>query len=421
MFTINLNDGGNGDQPPPSDGAAKMPDWGRHLAQMAQSLSAIQKSVASIQATAQQILGSLNRTGGGTAASATRASRGAVKDAINVQRIFRVDPSKAIVPMRNVTTWAEQMRVQDWVRRPADAANLSRFVNWAAGGYAASASSVGDFVDVESTVIPQRMLPLGGAGEAAGVVSPDPSSGTPSASGKRPPRAQKPPKPGKGAKPRRIAGFVGAGRFGSAILYSINNLGLGGTAIGAAVANAAPAVALVSASVLAYQMLNNAGDRAMRHSAGLSPAVAGLQAQVDVNRLMVSMAAANSPITIAAATFKRNTELSLRDADTGFAILTGSGEMTLSALGKAAIARGTVLGWISTILGHIQNQRLRQYMDAGGFNSLFEKDIDAMVGGMLSMQDSMRVDGIKGNRSINTWERGTWFSKKKWVQKGRVR
>ena len=44
-----------------------------------------------------------------------------------------------------------------------------------------------------------------------------------------------------------------------------------------------------------------------------------------------------------------------------------------------------------------------------------------MVGGMLSMQDSMRADGMKGNRSINTWDRGTWFSKKKWVQKGRVR
>ena len=396
VVTVNLMDGGNGDQPPTSDGAAKMPDWGRHLAQMAQSLSAIQKSVASIQATAQQILGSLNRTGGVASTSASApASRGAKKDAINVQRIFHVDPRKAIVPMRNVADWGAAAGFPNWARvaeeisRPPDVARISSIT-----------SQVGGMVDGEAVEREVRKA----------------TSGQPRSN-----KVAPPPKPGKGPRPRRTQSFLGAGRFGSAILYAVNNLGLGNMAIGSAVAMAAPSAAIVSASVLAYQMLNNAGDRAMRHSAGLSPAVAGLQAQVDVNRLMVSMAAANSPITIAAATFKRNTELSLRDADTGFAILTGSGEMTLSALAKAAIARGTVLGWISTILGHIQNQRLRQYMESGGFNSLFEKDIDAMVGGMLSMQDSMRVDGIKGNRSINTWERGTWFSKKKWVQKGRVR
>ena len=395
MFTINLNDGGNGDQPPPSDGAAKMPDWGRHLAQMAQSLSAIQKSVASIQATAQQILGSLNRTGGVASTSASApASRGAKKDAINVQRIFHVDPRKAIVPMRNVADWGAAAGFPNWARvaeemtRPLDVANVSSFAH-------------------ESDDMVEGEVVDNGDGKGGGK--------------SRSKKVKPPPKPKKPPKPRRIPSFLGAGRFGSALLYAINNLGLGDTAIGMAAAYATPAAAVVTAGVFAYQMLNNAADRSMRHSAGLSPAVAGLQAQVDVNRLMVSMAAANSPITIAAATFKRNTELSLRDADTGFAILTGSGEMTLSALEKAAIARGTVLGWISTILGHIQNQRLRQYMESGGFNSLFEKDIDAMVGGMLSMQDSMRVDGIKGNRSINTWERGTWFSKKKWVQKGRVR
>ena len=395
VVTVNLMDGGNGDQPPTSDGAAKMPDWGRHLAQMAQSLSAIQKSVASIQATAQQILGSLNRTGGVASTSASApASRGAKKDAINVQRIFHVDPRKAIVPMRNVADWGAAAGFPNWARvaeemtRPLDVANVSSFAH-------------------ESDDMVEGEVVDNGDGKGGGK--------------SRSKKVKPPPKPKKPPKPRRIPSFLGAGRFGSALLYAINNLGLGDTAIGMAAAYATPAAAVVTAGVFAYQMLNNAADRSMRHSAGLSPAVAGLQAQVDVNRLMVSMAAANSPITIAAATFKRNTELSLRDADTGFAILTGSGEMTLSALEKAAIARGTVLGWISTILGHIQNQRLRQYMESGGFNSLFEKDIDAMVGGMLSMQDSMRVDGIKGNRSINTWERGTWFSKKKWVQKGRVR
>lgn len=396
MFTINLNDGGNGDQPPPSDGAAKMPDWGRHLAQMAQSLSAIQKSVASIQATAQQILGSLNRTGGVASTSASApASRGAKKDAINVQRIFHVDPRKAIVPMRNVADWGSAAGFPNWARvaeeisRPPDVARISSIT-----------SQVGGMVDGEAVEREVRKA----------------TSGQPRSN-----KVAPPPKPGKGPRPRRTPSFLGAGRFGSAILYAVNNLGLGNMAIGSAVAMAAPSAAIVSASVLAYQMLNNAGDRAMRHSAGLSPAVAGLQAQVDVNRLMVSMAAANSPITIAAATFRRDVKRSLRDVDTGFEILTGAGAMSLGAAAQWIWSATSGLGWVSRILGHITNQRLRQYMDAGGFNSLFEKDIDAMVGGMLSMQDSMRVDGIKGNRSINTWDRGTWFSKKKWVQKGRVR
>ena len=396
MFTINLNDGGNGDQPPPSDGAAKMPDWGRHLAQMAQSLSAIQKSVASIQATAQQILGSLNRTGGVASTSASApASRGAKKDAINVQRIFHVDPRKAIVPMRNVADWGSAAGFPNWARvaeeisRPPDVARISSIT-----------SQVGGMVDGEAVEREVRKA----------------TSGQPRSN-----KVAPPPKPGKGPRPRRTPSFLGAGRFVSSMLYAVNNTALAGTMIGTAAAAIAPPLAVVTGGVLAYQIMNNMGERAMRHSAGFSPAVAGLQAQVDVSRLMTSVAVANSPITVAAARFKRDAELSMQDVNTGIGIITGAGSMSISSAAKLGWSYVSPLGLGLRIIGHIANEKLRKYMESGGFNSLFEKDIDAMVGGMLSMQDSMKVDGIKGNRSINTWDRGTWFSKKKWVQKGRVR
>lgn len=398
VVTVNLMDGGNGDQPPTSDGAAKMPDWGRHLAQMAQSLSAIQKSVASIQATAQQILGSLNRTGGVASTSASApASRGAKKDAINVQRIFHVDPRKAIVPMRNVADWGAAAGFPNWARvaeeisRPPDVARISSITSQAA------------------SVVEEEV-----AAVAATAGSPKSASSSPNASksARESKRGQVRPKQG-----RRIGSFMGIGSTGSSALYALNNLnltgGMFGTVLGGGLAVAA---AGLSAFFVGRGIIRGA-DSALRANSLLTPQAASLQAAVDVNRLLSRVSIASNPISRAAMQFYANRSI---EAEPIIAATGGAFDALWSYAGGGL--KWLYSGWIKTYLPQLWGiMQLAGTATPGGANALFERDIDAMVGGMLSMQDSMRADGMKGNRSINTWDRGTWFSKKKWVQKGRVR
>lgn len=383
LFSVPFGDGDGSGQ----ESSVKMPDFGKHFTSMTMSLTSIAKSVSSILINVQAINAKIVRgyVQGSPSPSQDFRSSPSRGDPLRVSKVFRVDPSKSIVPFRAKVNWSSPT-----MSNPPSANAISRFVDRAVRG--ASASPAEPIIDAQWT--PSGWNAPGTGSSASGAGS-SPRSSSPRS------------RAGSARSKWGYVPYVPGGGLWSAIgVSTARYLGIG-TSAGAALAAGGIVLGASYLAYRTYQGVLNAGATTLRGLSQYSPNAAGFQASIDVAKFMSDYRIANSPGVIAASGVYSRTKIAY---DIATEPIRAAGEMV--KLGAATVLMGAFLtsplGGTLAILGQ---RKIAQAMQGAGSSNMgfFGATLNGMLGGMLDIQNSP-LTGVSGTKFPTnvSWNNGAW-------------
>jgi hypothetical protein len=322
LFTVDM--GGDGD---PAKGSPT--GFGREIAGIAKSVASIEKIASQMLATLKRLEDKLTRT-----YAVNRERSGPVA---RTERVSRVKPYDLRNPETDAAMAAAESRRMTRLMRGIDSVGRERDREWnatASGIMAAMAppsvagagAMQGGRERRNRFLAMLRVVPYGG-----------PASSVGTAAGK-------------------VLGNAGMSGIGMAV-------GLGGLAVGAA-----------GLAAFTAGRVNAAGESTMRNLARYSAEIAGLQAEVDVNRFYLNVQRANNPAVLASA---RAGAFGQRFFDQTMQPLRVIGDMAsnYALLGLAVLIQNLIPIQLRGLAGGAK----------GGSNPVLWDSLDSMTGGLLDM------------------------------------
>lgn len=212
-----------------------------------------------------------------------------------------------------------------------------------------------------------------------------------------------PPPPRPTVQPVGRPGDAGR-RPGSSFSPVLQTPGLGGfMGMRIPFAGAAGLLGPALIGVGAMRLVDQMGDGTMRKLSRFSPEIAGMQAQVEMNRWMKSYEIANSPAMQKVAMMRANIGMKF---DTAMAPLSAAWDMTLLGL-DSMMKAGALMSPMGALLFNI-GRAMTGTNASMNPNSLVTNELNHMVGGLLRMQETPIRERGRDRPTRVRWNGGGW-------------